>query len=127
MSAGVITGLHDCRVNAGEGNQLLGVGEAIDIADFTQDNRTGCRTNARYGEDDGIDLFQLLLDLLIDFVDLVFSVVDLFDQDPNLESEGIGCQIKSTGRFGCCLELLSFDSAVMTSAGLFKQVGSNGS
>lgn len=124
MSTGVIAGLHDCRVDTGEGNQLLGVGEAIDVADFTQDNRAGSRPDAGYGEDDGIDFLQLLPDLHVDLIDLAFGVVDLLDQDADLKSEGVGSQIKAAGRLvGCRLEFLSLDSTMTAFTGFSEQGG----
>ncbi len=92
VRAGELTGLLHGRIQAGEGHQLLGVGEAIDVANLTQDNGSGRRPHTGDGLDHGIQLLHLQLDLLIDLANLLFGEFDLFDQDADLESEGIGTQ-----------------------------------
>ena len=79
-------------IDAGKGNQFLGIGEATDIADLSQNNGTGSRSYARDGQDDRVQLLQLLGNLLVDLIDLLLRELDLLDENANLKGKRIRTQ-----------------------------------
>ena len=75
-----VTRLINGRVKTGEGEQLLGLREAVNIADFSKDHPAINGSNTRDGHDDRVEIVHKVCHLRFNVVDLAIKEFDLFDR-----------------------------------------------
>ena len=94
--SGEIPRLSDFNIQPGKSDQLVRCIKAVNIANFADDDSTKRIANARNGGNDPIDVFEQLVNLLVQFLNLYLCRL----QSPQLSSNAIrnraGCRMATT-------------------------------
>ena len=115
-------GLRDGGVDPGVGDELLGILEAVDVADFAQDDGAKDGADARNCGDETVRPLHVGGDFPVETVDLVLDEADLLEDLAELEGKRVGGDRDPERMTGGVLDLERLVLAKAPPAGLLQKV-----